>query len=88
MLPCTIDFTGTDLLVCDTLSQTLGELFTGGTSLLSSLSHASGRPGDLRALLAGRRRCSQHLGATKQALLAKAPAVAKYLLEPNHGAAR
>ena len=88
VLPCTIDFTGTDLLVCNTLSQTLGELFTGGTSLLSSLVSRPGAAPIYSPLLAKARTLQSHLDATVQALLAKAPAAAKYLLQPNHGAGR
>lgn len=88
VLPCTLDFTGTDLLVCNTLSQSLGELFTGGTSLLSSLGLRPGGQSTYGPLLKTARTLQSHLDATQRALRAKAPAVASYLFQPNHGAGR
>jgi hypothetical protein len=84
-LPCQLDFSGTDLLVCNSLSQTLGTLFTGGTSLLSGL---VGRPGGQAAygpLLKTAESLTSRLEQTKQALEKKAPTAARYLFQPGHG---
>jgi ABC-type transporter Mla subunit MlaD len=86
LLPCQLDFSGPDLIVCNTLSQTLGELFTGGTSLLGDLARRPGGAAVYGKELSRAQSLGSALSGTTQALLAKAPAVAKYLLEPNHGA--
>ncbi|MHB8695664.1 MAG: MlaD family protein [Solirubrobacteraceae bacterium] len=87
-LPCQNDFSGTDFLVCQSLSTTLGELFTGGTSFLSSLVQNPGAAPAYRPLLAKAQKLQSQLSAVKQALFSKAPAVAKYIFEPKHGGVR
>jgi len=88
LLPCQVDFSGTDLLVCNTLSQSLATLFTGGTSLLSSLITNPLAASVYSPLLAKAKKLQNELSATRKALQKKAPAVAKYVFEPNHGNAR
>jgi phospholipid/cholesterol/gamma-HCH transport system substrate-binding protein len=85
LLPCNLDFRGTDLLVCNSLSQTLGTLFTGGTSLLSGL---LGKPGGQAAygpLMSAAQKLTASLSSTKRALTKQAPTAARYLFQPGHG---
>ena len=85
LLPCALDFTGTDLLVCNTLSQTLGELTTGGTSLLSSLMRRPGGASVYGSLLSTAQKLQSSLNNTKQELFSKVPNVAKYIFDAGHG---
>jgi virulence factor Mce-like protein len=84
VLPCSLDFTGTDLIVCNSLSQTLATLFTGGTSLLGSLVRRPGGQAVYGPLLKTAQTLESKLAGTKQALAKVAPKVAGYLF---HGAA-
>jgi ABC-type transporter Mla subunit MlaD len=79
-LPCFLNFAGTDLLVCDSLSQSLGSVFGGGsTSLLQSLARRPGGAAIYGPLLANLERINSTLGGLKQKLQAAAPAVAAKL---------
>lgn len=85
VLPCSLNFAGTDFLVCESLSETLAQLFGGGASVLSSLVKRPGGATIYAPLLQNARKALSALNATKQALTAKNPAVAKYVFQPNHG---
>jgi phospholipid/cholesterol/gamma-HCH transport system substrate-binding protein len=86
-LPCGLDFTGTDLIVCNSLSQTLATLFTGGTSLLGSLIRRPGGQAVYGGLLKAARTLESKLASTQQALQNVAPKVADFLFK-NHGAGK
>jgi hypothetical protein len=82
ILPCTEDFAGNDLLVCESLADSLGTLFSGGTSVLKSLvgsSSSSAQASSLTTSIADVERMTAQLGSVK-ALLEKAdPAAADVL---------
>ena len=85
VLPCSLDFTGTDLIVCNSLSQTLATLFTGGTSLLGSLVNRPGGQALYGQLMKTAQTLESKLAGTNQALARVAPKVASYLF---HGVGR
>jgi phospholipid/cholesterol/gamma-HCH transport system substrate-binding protein len=85
LLPCGLNFTGTDLIVCNSLSDSLAALFTGGTSLLSSLVKLPGGQAIYGPYLKKAHTIESRLGATQQALAKVAPKVANFLFK-KHGA--
>jgi hypothetical protein len=85
VLPCTLDFSGKDFLVCNTLSQALQQFFSGGTGLLQGLVKRPGGQGIFGSLLAGAQRAQSQLNATAQTLAKQYPLTAKFLLAPHHG---
>jgi hypothetical protein len=90
-LPCTEDFSGTDFLVCESLSEALSTYFGIGTSLLSSLAkRATGTPaaGVFGALAKRETSSSKALSAIESLLSSKYPRIAHALFSPNHGRAR
>lgn len=91
ILPCTTDFSHTDLLVCSSLASALSELVTGGTSTLTSiLPKAAGTPaaGTFAHLLSTATSSSRLLDSVKGELAKVAPAVAKVLFKSVSGVVR
>lgn len=88
ILPCTEDFSGRDFLVCSTLSQALATFMSGGTSVLQSLSRRPGGANIFGPLIPKAAHILSQFDATRNQLLAKVPALAKWLLSPNHGSRR
>jgi ABC-type transporter Mla subunit MlaD len=86
LLPCSEDFSGQDFLVCDSLSQSLGEFLTGGTSLLTSLDRRPGGAKIYGPLLSSAQRDVTQLDATKAKLATAAPRLVQWLFDPGHGA--
>lgn len=84
VLPCSLDFSQKDLVVCNTLSAALQQFFTGGTSLLQGL---IAKPGGqaLTGALTGAERVQSRLQQAEQSLRKQYPLTARYLLQPNHG---
>jgi phospholipid/cholesterol/gamma-HCH transport system substrate-binding protein len=91
LLPCTVDFSGTDALVCESLSTALGQLFGGTSASLGALAQrAAGTAagGALSTLASQASSAASKLAQVKSELLKSRPAVARYLFDPNHGAKR
>jgi ABC-type transporter Mla subunit MlaD len=80
LLPCTLDFSGKDFLVCESLSTSLGTVFGGATSLLQSLLQKPGAAAIYAPLLSAARRNLTAMNAANTALAAKFPALAHRLL--------
>ncbi|MHB8694479.1 MAG: MlaD family protein [Solirubrobacteraceae bacterium] len=79
LLPCTLDFSGKDFLVCESLSTSLATVFGGSTSLLSSIVNKPGAAAIYTPLLNAARRNLAAMNAADQSLAAKFPALARRL---------
>lgn len=88
LLPCTLDFSGTNFLVCSTLSDALQSLFGGSSSLLEQLSQRPGGAKIYGPLLQNAQRVEARLAANKRALAKVRPNLAKWLFERHHGGTR
>ena len=90
ILPCNIDFSGTDFLVCESLSTALSGFFGGGSQAQSLAQRAVGTAAEsvFKALGTKASAANSKLGQLQQLLSAKSPQVAKFLFSPNHGASR
>ena len=88
VLPCQLDFTGTDYLVCESLSQALADVFGGGSSLLQSLAARPGGADIFGPLLSRAKQLEAQFAATRRALAAKAPAVGRLLFAAHQGSRR
>jgi ABC-type transporter Mla subunit MlaD len=85
ILPCTVDFSGEDLLVCESLADTLSEVFTGGTNLLQSLAAKPGMASVYAPLLKTAEKSTNAVADLKTTLEAKFPTVAKMLFKDEAG---
>jgi hypothetical protein len=87
-LPCTLDFSGTDLLVCESLSQALADFYTGGSPLLQNLARRPGGAAVYGSLLRRARGIEAGLASTQATLAKVAPAVAHLLFKRPAGLGR
>jgi virulence factor Mce-like protein len=78
-LPCRLDFSGADFLVCSSLSDTLQMFFSGGTNLLQSLVKKPGGSSLYGPILQGAQNVQTHLNGVKVALAKLLPNSAKFL---------
>jgi phospholipid/cholesterol/gamma-HCH transport system substrate-binding protein len=85
ILPCTLDFSGEDLLVCESLADTLSEVVTGGTSLLQGLAAKPGMASVYDPLLKTAETSTNLVADLKTTLEAKFPTVAKALFKDEGG---
>jgi ABC-type transporter Mla subunit MlaD len=91
ILPCTENFAGTDVLVCESLSDSLATLFGGSVQTLTSLARrAAGTEGGkaMQRQANGVSKAIAGLSSLRQTLAAKVPAVAKALFKPVSGVNR
>jgi virulence factor Mce-like protein len=79
LLPCTEDFTGKDLIVCNSLSTSLSTVLSGGTSLLQSLVSKPGGASIYRPLLAAAQRDQSAMDSANHTLSSLFPRLAKRL---------
>jgi ABC-type transporter Mla subunit MlaD len=86
LLPCSLDFSGEDFLVCSSLSDALQEFFTGGTSLLQSLSRRPGAASLYAPLLARAQKIQTQFAQVRSSITSKFPALAKFLYDSHRGA--
>jgi phospholipid/cholesterol/gamma-HCH transport system substrate-binding protein len=85
ILPCNLDFAGEDLLVCESLADTLSSVFTGGTNLLKSLAVKPGMAKTYDPLLKTAEASQNAVSDLKSQLEAKFPSVAKVLFKGEAG---
>jgi phospholipid/cholesterol/gamma-HCH transport system substrate-binding protein len=88
LLPCTEDFAGTDVLVCDSLADSLTTLLGGGEQTLQSLAkRTAGTPAGAAVArqAAGVSKAISGLSSVRQLLSTKDPAVAQALFKPVSG---
>jgi phospholipid/cholesterol/gamma-HCH transport system substrate-binding protein len=91
ILPCTEDFSGTDFLVCQALSTSLSQVFSGGPSLMQAAAQAASGTGAqsiFQALGHKATSAGSQLDQLQRALAAKRPQVARYLFSTHRGAGR
>jgi ABC-type transporter Mla subunit MlaD len=85
LLPCTLDFSHLDAVVCSSLSNALQEFFSGGTSLLQGLVKKPGGASIYGPILKGAQRVQGQLNGAEQALAKLAPATARALFSRHGG---
>jgi hypothetical protein len=81
ILPCNIDFSGKDLLVCETLSQALATYTNLGTSFLQSLRRGPGLGSWIGNAIGG----NTKFDALRAKLSGLYPALGKWLFNAGHG---
>jgi len=86
LLPCQVNFAGTDLLVCQSLSQALGNFFGGGTTLLSQLASKPGAAPVYSPLLSKAKDLESAFAGTQKALAKVRPGLANLLFRSHGGA--
>lgn len=79
ILPCTLDFSGKDFLVCESLSTSLSTLFGGGTSLLQSLARRPGAASIYLPLLSAAEHSQAAMESADHALASRFPGLGKRL---------
>ena len=88
VLPCDLNFTGKDFLVCSSLSDALQLVFSGGTQLLQNLVKRPGGQSLFGSLLHGAQRTQSHFDQTQQLLAKDYPFTAKMLFSPHKAGAK
>jgi ABC-type transporter Mla subunit MlaD len=86
VLPCTVNFTGTDLLTCETLSEALGTFSTPPSSSLRSLEN-NPAAGALHSWITRALQAQDQFNSTKAKLEVLVPGLARWLFT-SHGANR
>jgi hypothetical protein len=84
-LPCTLDFAGTDLIVCQSLSDALEDFLGGSSTLLSSLAKRPGGASIYGPLLAKAKTVETQLAGLEHSLSKAAPAAGALLARPIKG---
>jgi ABC-type transporter Mla subunit MlaD len=84
-LPCRIDFSGEDLVVCESLQNALATVFSGGTGLLKTLAARPGAGSLYSGLMKTAANAQAGLANARQALTKLSPGTAKALFAPHGG---
>jgi hypothetical protein len=88
ILPCNVDFSGKDLLVCETLSQALATFTNLGTSTLQSLRRSTHAGSGMGAWLDRAISANGQFAMTAEKLKSLYPTLGKWLLASDHGGVR